>query len=762
MLFGKKIKPGDYEVSKEGEEDVMYINYENVNLSPSLEGSAVCMSDTVEKILQSLNVSRIIFYQKKNYEYDQEQTKMLKEIAIVYNHLVKQKRILLESSNITDYGNYSGRQALIQDIVLNLLKSDPIGAYVELKRLIREERINLEKAENKEVMENTKRYLGLLLYVYNLIDNTKLVGLVKPFLAGHVIGERAIYRTVFKPNITPDFMLTRLMAEPPLTAREIDAYNIDDDTNVMLFNLKDDIKTLYHLSPPEFKLTEDQYMLLDLARSVLSEHQPKAEEFVNIERMRETFFNIGRDLINELAENKGIDLKYDEIENLARILVRYTVGFGLLEILLKDIKIQDVVINGPIGETPIFIVHQDYGECVTNIIPSRDDGLGWATKFRIISGRPLDEANPVLDTELIIPGARARVAIVGSPLNPHGLGYAFRRHRDKPWTLSLYIKNKMISDLGAGLISFLIDGSRSLLIAGTRSSGKTSLLGSCLIEIMRKYRIITVEDTLELPTDYLRKLGYNIQPLKVRAALAVAGGTEFAADEGIRTSLRMGDSSLIIGEVRSKEALALYEAMRVGALANVVAGTIHGDSPYGVFDRVVNDLGVPKTSFKATDIIVVANPIKTADGLHSKRRIVSITEVRKEWDDDPLKEGAFVDLMRYNSKTDMLEPTDNLINGDSEIIKNIAANVKEWAGNWDAVWENILLRAKIKKQLVDVADKSKLDILLEADFTVKANDEFHKISDEIRQKKGYLDSKQIFFDWNEWLKKEVKKIKTVK
>src|SRR3989344_157182 len=135
MLFGKKIKPGDYEVSKEGEEDVMYINYENVNLSPSLEGSAVCMSDTVEKILQSLNVSRIIFYQKKNYEYDQEQTKMLKEIAIVYNHLVKQKRILLESSNITDYGNYSGRQALIQDIVLNLLKSDPIGAYVEIKRL---------------------------------------------------------------------------------------------------------------------------------------------------------------------------------------------------------------------------------------------------------------------------------------------------------------------------------------------------------------------------------------------------------------------------------------------------------------------------------------------------------------------------------------------------------------------------------------------------------------------------------------------------
>src|SRR3989339_1451694 len=146
----------------------------------------------------------------------------------------------------------------------------------------------------------------------------------------------------------------------------------------------------------------------------------------------------------------------------------------------------------------------------------------------------------------------------------------------------------MLNPLAAGILSFLIDGSRTLLVAGTRSAGKTSLLGAVLVELMRKYRIITIEDTLELPTDALRKLGYNIQSLKVAAALS-KGTSEVPADEGIRTTLRMGDSALIIGEIRSKEALALYEAMRIGALANRGAGTIHGDSPYGVFDRVVND-----------------------------------------------------------------------------------------------------------------------------------------------------------------------------
>ncbi|MEK6922958.1 MAG: ATPase, T2SS/T4P/T4SS family, partial [Nanoarchaeota archaeon] len=331
-----------------------------------------------------------------------------------------------------------------------------------------------------------------------------------------------------------------------------------------------------------------------------------------------------------------------------------------------------------------------------------------------------------------------------------------RRHRDKPWTLPLFINNKMIDPLGAGLMSFLIDGARTLLVAGTRSSGKTSLLGSFLVEIMRKYRVIVIEDTIEMPSAALRKLGYNIQNMKVRSALTT-GGTEVAADEGIRTSLRLGDSSLIVGEVRSNEARALYEAMRIGALANVVAGTIHGDSPYGVFDRVVNDLGVPRTSFKATDIIVIANPVKSADGLHNFRRVRSITEVRKHWQEDPLREGGFVDLMKYNAKKDLLEPTDELINGESETLKTIAGNVRELVGNWDAIWENIQLRANIKKAIVDYANKTKMLDLLEAEFVIASNDEFHRILDAIKEETGYLDTKRIYFEWDNWIKREIKK-----
>ena len=757
MPLGKKEKL--YEIIKEGQDNILRIDANSWPYLPSVENNPLVMSRVIELLIENPDITRIVFNQRRNYIYNYDQTLMLNEIANLYTHLVKQKRLL--SLGVISKGTfyerlYSGWSVTLQNIILNLLKADPIGAYVEIIRLMREEKINIEKTDVLEEMQSRNDFLELLTTLKRLFETTRMITFAKSYIAGYtVMQDRNLYRLFLRPEITPDFMFTRLMAEQPLNAEQIDIYKLDKDTEVNILKIPGDIKYLYHLTPPEFRLDEDKYEILDLARTAMIEHQPRREEFTDPDKMRQTFFNIGRDLILELAEHKGVELGFKESEELANILLRYTVGFGLIEVLLQDQKIQDITINSPVGGSPIFIVHQDYDECVTNIIPSLEDGESWASKFRLISGRPLDEANPVLDTELLLKHARARVAVITRPLSPAGLAFALRRHRDEPWTYPLFIKNKMMNPLAAGLMSFLVDGNRTLLFAGTRSSGKTSLLGSTLIEIMRKYRIIAIEDTQELPIEALRKIGYNVQAMKVRSALTHAS-SELGADEGIRTSLRLGDSSLIVGEIRSLEAQALYEAMRIGALANVVAGTVHGADPYSVYDRVVNDLKVPKTSFKATDIIIVSNPVRSADGLHKWRRVLSITEVRKHWEEDPLKEAGFIDLMRYDTKEDTLKPTQDLINGDSEVLKAVASNIKEFAGNWDAIWENILLRARIKEALVKYALKLKQNYLLEANFIVQSNDIFHQITDKIREEVGNIDTKRIYFEWEDWLKRTIK------
>ena len=629
-----------------------------------------------------------------------------------------------------------------------------------MRKIIIEAKISLAKI-TPEFKIDQSNYINFLEKLFSMLEKTKLLQAILPYLDDYQKGDREIYHYIFKVDVIPNFTFTRLVSDLPIDAEIVKQYEISngdyDKSLVTILKRRDDPRPIYHLVPPEHALAEDHNMLLNLARGVLIEHQPKAEEFTDTERTRSVFFNISKDLLQDLSQSKGMTLSYSELNKLATILVRHTIGFGLIEVLLQDPHLQDIMLNAPIPKTPIYVRHNDFDECTSNILPSQEDVDSWAAKFRMISGRPLDEANPILDTQLEIGHLRARIAIIQSPLSPDGLAYAIRRHRENPWTLPLFIQNKMLNPLAAGLLSFLIDGSRTILVAGTRSSGKTSLLGSLMLEIIPKSRVIVIEDSLELPVESMRKLNYDILRMRVRSAL-LKTTTEVSAEDGIRTSLRLGDSCLIIGEVRSAEAKALYEAMRVGALANVVAGTIHGASPYGVYDRVVNDLGVPNTSFKATDIIVICNPIKSPDGMHSWRRVVSISEVRKHWSKDPLLEQGFVDLMKYNAEKDELEPTADLINGDSEIIKGIAANVKGWTGNWDAVYDNILLRAKMKEELVEIAKRIGNNNILESEFNQLSNHAFHRISDEVSQEEGLPLSDKVFPRWKDWLDEQLKKI----
>ncbi|MBS3099787.1 type II/IV secretion system ATPase subunit [Candidatus Pacearchaeota archaeon] len=746
MLFKKGAVLYSYEVQRESGENVIYVNYLGAPDIPSIAKSPEVMTRAIDLFIESPNASRLVLVQQRNYSYNSEQVEMLVEIAQLYTFLLKQERVLSPEMLSSNPRELSSRYAFM-NYFMTILRQNPFLAYRKIKNALIEEK----SKSGHDIL-----YIGLLEKIVSLLLKTKLILKIEKYAEDYAFESREIYEKLFSPNIIPNYAFARLASELPENAKIISQYAIgsgDDKSTVTILKKENELKYIYHLMPPEYFLNEDFQMLLNLARNVLIEHQPKAEEFTDTERTRQVFFNVARDLLRELAEEKHITFSYEELGKLAMILVRHTIGFGLLEVLLQDSNLQDIVLNAPISMNTIFVRHGKYDECSTNIILSQEDGESWAAKFRMISGRPLDEANPVLDTDLLIEGARARVSIVQRPLSPHGLAYAVRRHRDYPWTLPLFIENKMLNPFTAGLLSFLIDGSRTLLVAGTRSSGKTSLLGALMLEIKPKYRIILIEDTLEIPADYLRKMGYDILSMKVRSSLTETSN-EVTAEEGIRTSLRLGDSSLIVGEIRSNEAKALYEAMRVGALANVVAGTVHGNSPYGVFDRIVNDLQVPITSFKATDLVLVANPVKSPDGLHSARRVVQLTEVRKHWTKDPLEEKGFVDLVNYNVEKDELEPSDELINGNSEVIKAIASGVKGWAGNWDAVYDNIILRGMVKQEQVELAHRLNRPELLEANFSLLANTLFHNISEEVTKELGFPDSKIVFPKW----KKDVEKL----
>src|SRR3989344_2279243 len=548
----------EYETYHEGENKVLKIYAEKCTFPPSIEYSEMCMSKVVDLLSKNSGVTIIIISQLREYEYDYSQTNLINELTLLYRKLNREERFAYTHlvTNPLHERYLRGSYALFQKIISKRLKEDPLAAYVELKRLERKEKSKLDNLIDPLHGKSQEKLVQVLTDVIGFMEGLKIIKLLMPHTKDYELGERMIYGNIFHPTTRPDFMYTKLITEFP-EGDLVDSYNFstgsgNEECEINIFQFDDNIKTLYHITPPEFKFTEEMYQLLDDAKRIMSEHKPNKEKFVYPERMREVFLNIGQDLIHDLLDQKKMRLKEEEVEQLAQALLRYTVGFGLIELLLADPKVQDVNVNSPNGELSIFIVHQDYGDCYTNVYPTHLEVESWATKLRLISGRPLDEANPILDTELKVTGFSSRVAALTAPLSPTGLAFSFRRHRDFPWTFPLYMQPKIrfVDAIGAGLLSFLIDNNAAILVAGTRSSGKTSLLGSFLTEIMRRARILTIEDTFELPTESMRKLGYNIEPLKVASALS-APGSEVDPSIGIRSTLRLGDSAIFVGEVRS-------------------------------------------------------------------------------------------------------------------------------------------------------------------------------------------------------------------
>ena len=134
MKFAEEAKLYSYEVQREAGEDVLYINYLGAPYVPSLADSPEIMERTVDSLIENPNVSRIVFVQQKNYNYDFEETSFLLEIAQLYVYLVKQEKILSQEKLVTNVeGVFSKRYNQLFSFLL-LLKQDPVSAYFELKK----------------------------------------------------------------------------------------------------------------------------------------------------------------------------------------------------------------------------------------------------------------------------------------------------------------------------------------------------------------------------------------------------------------------------------------------------------------------------------------------------------------------------------------------------------------------------------------------------------------------------------------------------
>ena len=81
-LEDKEIGPGEYELIREGKEEVMKINFSGLSYSPSIENDPYSMAFVVDRLIEVPSTDRIILSSDRNYQYVFDQIQMLREIKI--------------------------------------------------------------------------------------------------------------------------------------------------------------------------------------------------------------------------------------------------------------------------------------------------------------------------------------------------------------------------------------------------------------------------------------------------------------------------------------------------------------------------------------------------------------------------------------------------------------------------------------------------------------------------------------------------------
>jgi len=362
---------------------------------------------------------------------------------------------------------------------------------------------------------------------------------------------------------------------------------------------------LYHvnepfLTPSELEIVND--VLDKLGYMPVSREKDGAKE----DNLKEKVDKILRDFRIELDENEYFKILY--------YVMRNTILYERITPLMYDPFIEDISCNG--YNKPVYIFHREYTNLKTSIKFEDQDVLDrFVIKLAQQCGKHISIADPMVDATMP-DGSRIQMTL-GKEVTDHGSTFTIRKFRQEPITPVNLIKWGTFSSEQMAYLWLCIENKKSLIFAGGTASGKTTSTNAVALFIPRKSKIVTIEDTRELILPHK-----NWIPGVTRASFTEAGRSVEMYDL-LKAALRQRPEYIIVGEVRGKEALTLFQAMSTG---HTTYSTLHADTVNGVIHRLENPpINVPRPMIEALDIISIQSQIYVGD--KRLRRNVEIAEI---------------------------------------------------------------------------------------------------------------------------------------
>ena len=404
---------------------------------------------------------------------------------------------------------------------------------------------------------------------------------------------------------------------------------------------------VYWVEEPKLSKEEENLLLRirdELGRLMSTRNAPSIYDYGSV---KEYVKGIAESLIRRYAPG----ISPEEARRIMYHILKNTVGFGPIEPLVNDPRVEDIHVNGP-GRS-IYVWHNRYGHIKTNISISDDELSRLVTLLSQRIRRNPSSASPILEG-LLMP-ENFRVEMLLRDVASIGPVITIRKFREVPLTVVEMIKLGTLSSKLAAYLWFMLDHGVSILIIGPTGAGKTTLLNALLFLVRNGFRIITIEDAREL---YL--LHDHWVPLVARTS-ETPGVTNVDLYELVKVSMRLRPDYIVVGELRGEESYVFFQALASG---HTGLSTLHAYSAEMAIRRLLSKpMEIPATLLTSLGVIVQISVVAKDDEV--TRRVTRVEEVIDVQEDRPVLNRVF----------EWRRSDDSIINvNDSVLVSRIIEN----------------------------------------------------------------------------------------
>ncbi|MSU09469.1 CpaF family protein [Veillonellaceae bacterium WCA-693-APC-5D-A] len=323
--------------------------------------------------------------------------------------------------------------------------------------------------------------------------------------------------------------------------------------------------------------------------------------------------------VDKVLEDNPFAVPVSERGRIVSDLRDEMLGLGPIESLLKDPSITEIMVNGP---KKVFI--ERMGKLQLSGVQFHDDAHVMNIIERILSpiGRHIDESTPLVDARL---KDGSRVNIIIPPLALCGPCITIRKFAQKALSVENLISFGTLDRKMADFIKACIQARINILVSGGTGSGKTTTLNVLSSFIPENERIVTIEDAAELKLQQTHVVTLESRPANIE------GSGQITIRDLVKNALRMRPDRIIVGEVRSGEALDMLQAMNTGHDGSLT--TAHANTPRDALSRLetmvlMAGFEMPVRAIReqiSSAIELILQQSRLKDG---SRKITYITEVQ--------------------------------------------------------------------------------------------------------------------------------------